>query len=168
MGSEPRCVRHEPPAERDIAEPPTRSELERGSACGWNDSPRAPCPGMVGGDHVFRMEISARLRARAAGPGRRWPVSSHGSVTCGLEGGQGRGRTADLPIFSRTLVPTELPGRAHGDRRRAGGAHHTGARRGPRNRYRAAPRMRCGAVSGLALCWCDAPRGASGPHRLAA
>jgi hypothetical protein len=29
-----------------------------------------------------------------------------------LGGGQGRGRTADLPIFSRTLVPTELPGRA--------------------------------------------------------
>ena len=27
-------------------------------------------------------------------------------------GGQGRGRTADLPIFSRTLVPTELPGLA--------------------------------------------------------
>ena len=26
--------------------------------------------------------------------------------------GQGRGRTADLPIFSRSLVPTELPGRA--------------------------------------------------------
>ena len=29
----------------------------------------------------------------------------------GFSGGQGRGRTADLPIFSRTLVPTELPGR---------------------------------------------------------
>jgi Phage integrase family len=29
-------------------------------------------------------------------------------------GGQGRGRTADLPIFSRTLVPTELPGRTNG------------------------------------------------------
>ena len=28
--------------------------------------------------------------------------------------GQGRGRTADLPIFSRTLVPTELPGRVCG------------------------------------------------------
>ena len=28
------------------------------------------------------------------------------------DGGQGRGRTVDLPIFSRTLVPTELPGRA--------------------------------------------------------
>ena len=27
-----------------------------------------------------------------------------------LRGGQGRGRTVDLPIFSRTLVPTELPG----------------------------------------------------------
>src|SRR5215471_16656672 len=24
-------------------------------------------------------------------------------------GGQGRGRTADLPLFRRTLVPTELP-----------------------------------------------------------
>ena len=26
--------------------------------------------------------------------------------------GQGRGRTGDLPSFSRTLVPTELPGHA--------------------------------------------------------
>ena len=26
-------------------------------------------------------------------------------------GGQGRGRTADLPLFRRTLVPTELPDR---------------------------------------------------------
>src|SRR5262249_44063682 len=25
-------------------------------------------------------------------------------------GGQGRGRTGDLPLFRRTLVPTELPG----------------------------------------------------------
>jgi hypothetical protein len=24
-------------------------------------------------------------------------------------GGQGRGRTADLPLFRRTLIPTELP-----------------------------------------------------------
>jgi DNA-binding transcriptional LysR family regulator len=28
------------------------------------------------------------------------------------DGGQGRGRTADLPLFRRSLVPTELPGRA--------------------------------------------------------
>ena len=34
----------------------------------------------------------------------------------GFGGGQGRGRTADLPIFSRTLVPTELPGRSAGTR----------------------------------------------------
>jgi hypothetical protein len=27
------------------------------------------------------------------------------------DGGQGRGRTADLPLFRRSLVPTELPGR---------------------------------------------------------
>ena len=33
------------------------------------------------------------------------------SRTCGA-GGQGRGRTADLPLFRRTLVPTELPGQA--------------------------------------------------------
>lgn len=30
-------------------------------------------------------------------------------VVAGLGGGQGRGRTADLPLFRRTLVPTELP-----------------------------------------------------------
>ena len=28
-----------------------------------------------------------------------------------VAGGQGRGRTGDLPLFRRTLVPTELPGR---------------------------------------------------------
>mgnify|MGYP002715697247 CR=1 FL=1 len=32
-----------------------------------------------------------------------------GPAAC--RGGQGRGRTADLPLFRRTLVPTELPGR---------------------------------------------------------
>ena len=35
---------------------------------------------------------------------------THG-LACGFGGGQGRGRTADLPLFRRTLVPTELPGR---------------------------------------------------------
>jgi hypothetical protein len=28
----------------------------------------------------------------------------------GASGGQGRDRTVDLPLFRRTLVPTELPG----------------------------------------------------------
>src|SRR5699024_955869 len=47
---------------------------------------------------------------------RRWGRHDEGrhraAVTPCRPGGQGRGRTADLPIFSRTLVPTELPGRA--------------------------------------------------------
>ena len=37
------------------------------------------------------------------------PNGQRGPRICG---GQGRGRTADLPSFSRTLVPTELPGPA--------------------------------------------------------
>jgi hypothetical protein len=44
---------------------------------------------------------------------KRPPCVSAGgrcSVPGERPGGQGRGRTADLPIFSRTLVPTELPG----------------------------------------------------------
>ena len=40
---------------------------------------------------------------RNGGPG--------GPSFVGKFGGQGRDRTVDLPIFSRTLVPTELPGR---------------------------------------------------------
>ncbi len=44
---------------------------------------------------------------------------------CG--GGQGRGRTADLPIFSRTLVPTELPGRTGDGSGRTNRPLHLGA-----------------------------------------
>src|SRR5699024_987817 len=44
--------------------------------------------------------------------GTRWGPS-HRSETC-VARGQGRGRTADLPLFRRTLVPTELPARAGG------------------------------------------------------
>ena len=47
-----------------------------------------------------------------------------------LAGGQGRGRTADLSIFSRSLVPTELPGRA---RLRRSGANITGPPRAREN-----------------------------------
>src|SRR3954447_12137796 len=54
-------------------------------------------------------------------------------------GGQGRGRTADLPIFSRTLVPTELPGRVHprGEAR----AHSTRAESTVRTPGRLPPRV---------------------------
>src|SRR6478609_2355738 len=31
-----------------------------------------------------------------------------------MRGGQGRDRTGDLPLFRRTLVPTELPGQSAG------------------------------------------------------
>ena len=41
-------------------------------------------------------------------------------------GGQGRGRTGDLPLFRRTLVPTELPDRAC---RSLGGEWHSLKRR---------------------------------------
>ena len=47
-----------------------------------------------------------------AGRPRTTKRQVRGCLTCGGSGGQGRGRTADLPIFSRTLVPTELPGLA--------------------------------------------------------
>ena len=42
------------------------------------------------------------------------------ALNCEYAGGQGRDRTADLPLFRRTLVPTELPDL--GDRRWAGTA----------------------------------------------
>ena len=48
--------------------------------------------------------------------------------------GQGRGRTADLPIFSRSLVPTELPGRApkpYNSRSVAAESHTRVGRRAP-------------------------------------
>ena len=53
-----------------------------------------------------------RLSARAlAGWGQRSTKPAGQCSDLRVCGGQGRGRTADLPIFSRTLVPTELPGR---------------------------------------------------------
>lgn len=60
------------------------------------------------------------LDARFAGhngwiPGDAIKLVHRASVRLGTSAikkcGQGRGRTVDLPIFSRTLVPTELPGR---------------------------------------------------------
>src|SRR5436190_21660155 len=45
-------------------------------------------------------------------PGQREAAGRTRGLTCGFARGQGRGRTADLPLFRRTLVPTELPARA--------------------------------------------------------
>jgi hypothetical protein len=43
-----------------------------------------------------------------------------GQISLASMSGQGRGRTADLPLFRRTLVPTELPDRARGRSRKGG------------------------------------------------
>ena len=59
-------------------------------------------------------------------------------------GGQGRGRTADLPIFSRSLVPTELPGQA-------AETLPQGCRAGKNGRPGTAPPI--GRARPLALCW---------------
>jgi hypothetical protein len=55
----------------------------------------------------LHVAITVAIKRRPETRSRRLRMA----LTCGLSGGQGRGRTADLPIFSRTLVPTELPGR---------------------------------------------------------
>ena len=93
-----------------------------------------------------------RRRPRAACGPRRACLMLLGHVTLWGNGGQGRGRTADLPIFSRTLVPTELPGRAARDRGPAGGAHHTGAICAPRNRCRGRAAKGFGRPSARVLC----------------
>ncbi len=84
----------------------------------------------------------------------RLRVQASACPTGGSRGGQGRGRTADLPIFSRTLVPTELPGRCLPTTGRLGEQNHTGAIRGLGKR----------CETGIPLC-CPAirPPSSSGP-----
>jgi hypothetical protein len=53
------------------------------------------------------MRPQMRPEARQADLG----IASRGQSPQFRGGGQGRGRTADLPLFRRTLVPTELPDR---------------------------------------------------------
>ena len=57
-------------------------------------------------------------------------------LTCGFCGGQGRGRTADLPLFRRTLVPTELPGRTFPAARSEPGRRSAPVSRGDAKPYR--------------------------------
>ena len=74
--------------------------------------------GSVGGAPIHRSCACAReKKGQKSGQkldslSSKWEMTSGKLLRCnGFGGGQGRGRTADLPIFSRTLVPTELPGR---------------------------------------------------------
>src|SRR3954447_18662715 len=99
-----------------------------------------------------------------------WPETTKPQVrqclTCGSARGQGRGRTADLPLFRRTLVPTELPARADETlQQRHGGAGigRSGPLLVPGGRWRRAD-SGSGTVR-LTPCAAAAPRGAlrSGP-----
>ena len=53
--------------------------------------------------------------------------------------GQGRGRTADLPLFRRTLVPTELPARARETLQQGSGHRGIGVRTARRTTKRPGP-----------------------------
>ena len=94
------------------------SLIGAGSAsAGWGDRCGSACTERAtwNGDHGE----SGVTRGQLRGVERVWKAERPPCVSAGGRrskpgerlGGQGRGRTADLPIFSRTLVPTELPGR---------------------------------------------------------
>jgi hypothetical protein len=86
-------------------------------------------PGDIGASPIQSMIAAKRSAPRSArppshGPGPRTEPSGTGRRLRKWSG-QGRVRTADLPLFRRTLVPTELPGRARGN------AHVAPAKRAP-------------------------------------
>src|SRR4051812_34580944 len=81
---------------------PSRAPAGRGHP---DDGRRDGSPGRGDEPTWVRCQILSRPRAR--------PRTGQPACDVRRRGGQGRGRTADLPIFSRTLVPTELPGRVH-------------------------------------------------------
>ena len=77
----------------------------------------APAPGWLGGGKQQvvcpREGPRAQRRLPTIGSAENSPRPSS-SVQCiarNAASGQGRDRTGDLPLFRRTLVPTELPGR---------------------------------------------------------
>ncbi len=72
----------------------------------WRPKPQVNGPD-EGGSGVRRGHSADTFAGLRPGAKMKKPLLSRGFGGCG----QGRGRTADLPIFSRTLVPTELPGR---------------------------------------------------------
>jgi hypothetical protein len=61
----------------------------------------------------FPDPVGVRVGVEARERPRRDHVSGPFSLFSG--GGWGRGRTGDLPLFRRTLVPTELPSRSGPD-----------------------------------------------------
>ena len=62
---------------------------------------------------ITHTTVSACLASREGeAHGSSFPMIKRTPHCCGgISGGQGRGRTGDLSLFRRTLLPTELPGR---------------------------------------------------------
>lgn len=89
----------------DVIRRQTRQQAGSGHRARTNDPRRrrisTTSESRAGGAHRVRTTSSAATASRQSAAGSR---------------GQGQDRTADLPLFRRSLVPTELPGRA-GDRR---------------------------------------------------
>jgi hypothetical protein len=118
------------PGRREHCRRPTRSR--GGRLAGRRPSPRR-CACMP----QQRSTMGRRDGPRVKTPDSTTPTCVSAGGRCSKPGerlgGQGRGRTADLPIFSRTLVPTELPGRGarlmlpgcRADARRAGALRPT-------------------------------------------
>lgn len=92
-------------------------------------SPATAQPGAQGAGAVSDRRRCRAREAPAAAPGKpngmaqgrhrtvsgneNDPRTTYPREGRNLSGGQGRDRTGDLPLFRRTLVPTELPGRRH-------------------------------------------------------
>ena len=89
-----------------------REAISRGGQAGEEATAGRP-EGPRGGDRRRRQGLSVVGRSGCGRPAVNDEAAGHSdAVTCGSARGQGRGRTADLPLFRRTLVPTELPARA--------------------------------------------------------
>src|SRR5262249_43842480 len=91
----------------------------------WPAATRRPAPASRGKQRLTGHGRAVRVQqwTAKAGPERsqtgmrgRRPGAAEGNVAAGRKAyclfrssGQGRGRTAGLPLFRRTLIPTELP-----------------------------------------------------------
>ena len=76
------------------------------SCCGGRDSREEDSP--LTCEYIRRMGIPGCRRPR---PKHKIPTKAHKRLLAWRHKtrGQGQGRTADLPLFRRTLIPTELP-----------------------------------------------------------
>jgi hypothetical protein len=83
-------------------------EGECGQARTRRALPRAPSTGEQGSGRCRRGGNRADASSTESKTVTAFPLVTVLSARRGT-GGQGRGRTADLPLFRRTLVPTELP-----------------------------------------------------------